>query len=155
MPTLSIERRDLTAQPLLFVRAKVARSEIAKAIGEGLGKVFPYAMQAGLPIAGSPTARYFTSGPGLLEMQIGVPVGVPPPGEGVVQVGELPGGPAAVGIHAGSYDQLGDTYAAMERWMDSNGYRPGGAPWESYVTDPGEFPDVNDWRTEIYWPLEN
>lgn len=47
-----------------------------------------------------------------------------------------------------------DTYAAMERWMDANGYRPGGAPWESYVTDPGECPDVNDWRTEVYWPLE-
>jgi hypothetical protein len=38
--------------------------------------------------------------------------------------------------------------------MDANGYRPGGAPWESYVTDPGEFPDVNDWRTEVYWPFE-
>jgi AraC family transcriptional regulator len=41
----------------------------------------------------------------------------------------------------------------MERWMEANGYRPGGAPWESYVTDPGEFPDVKDWRTEVYWPL--
>jgi hypothetical protein len=37
--------------------------------------------------------------------------------------------------------------------MDANGYRPGGAPWESYVTDPGEFPDSKDWRPEIYWPL--
>ena len=25
---------------------------------------------------------------------------------------------------------------------------------ESYVTDPSEVPDVKDWRTEIYWPLE-
>ena len=30
----------------------------------------------------------------------------------------------------------------------------GDAPWESYVTDPGEVPDVKDWRTEVYWPLE-
>ena len=36
--------------------------------------------------------------------------------------------------------------------MESNGYRPGRARGESYVTDPGEFPDVKDWRTEIYWP---
>jgi AraC family transcriptional regulator len=154
MPTLSIERRELTAQPFLFVRAKVARSEISKAIGEGLGKAFPYALQAGLPIAGRPTARYLTCGPGLFDMQIGVPIAVPAPGKGDVQAGELPGGPIALAVHAGSYDQLGDTYAAMERWMDANGYRPGGAPWESYVTDPGEFPDVNDWRTEVYWPLE-
>ena len=154
MSMLSIERRELTAQPFLFVQAKVARSEISKAIGDGLGKAFPYALQTGAPIAGRPTARYFTSGPGLIEMQIGVPTAVAALGNGDVQAGELPGGPIAVAVHAGSYDHLGDTYAAMERWMAANGYRPGGAPWESYVTDPGEFPDVNDWRTEVYWPLE-
>ena len=154
MPTLSIERRELTAQPFLFVRAKVARNEISKAIGEGLGKAFPYVMQAGLPIAGRPTARYLTTGPGLFDMQIGVPIAVPSPGQGDVQGGELPGGPIAVGVHAGPYEDLSETYAAMERWMDANGYQPGGAPWESYVTDPADFPDTKDWRTEVYWPMK-
>jgi AraC family transcriptional regulator len=154
MPTLSIERRDMPAQPFLFVQSRVARSEIAKAIAEGLGKVFPYAMKAGLPMAGRPTARYLTSGPGLLDMQVGVPMAVAAPGQGDVQAGELPGGSIAVAVHAGAYEQLGDTYAEMERWMDANRYRRGDAPWESYVTDPGEVPDVKDWRTEIYWPLE-
>jgi len=154
MPTLSIERRDIPAQPFLFVRAKVARSEIAKAIADGLGKVFPYVMKAGVPMAGRPTARYLASGPGLLEMQIGVPIAVAAPGHDVVEAGELPGGPTAVAVHSGAYEQLGDTYAAIERWMDANGYGRGGAPWESYVTDPGEVADVKDWRTEIYWPLQ-
>ena len=153
MPTLSIERRDLNPQPFLVVRAKAGRHEIAKAIAESLGKAFPYAMQAGLPIAGRPTARYLTTGPGLFDMQIGVPLAAASPGQGDVEAGELPGGPMAVGVHAGSYDSLSETYVAMERWMESNGYRPGGAPWESYVTDPGEFPDAKDWRTEVYWPL--
>ena len=154
MSTLSIERREMTAQLFLFVRLKVARSEISKAIAEGLGKAFPYVMQAGLPIAGRPTARYLTSGPGLLDMQVGVPIAVPALGAGDVQAGELPGGAIAVGLHAGPYDQLSDTYAAMERWMDANGYRPSGGPWESYVTDPGDVPDTKDWRTEVYWPIE-
>lgn len=154
MPTLSIERRELTAQPFLFVRLKAGRHEISKAIAEGLGKAYPYVMRAGLPIAGRPTVRYLTSGPGLFDMQIGVPVATPSPGEGDVQSGELPGGAVAIALHAGPYDQLSETYAAMERWMESNGCRPGGAPWESYVTDPGEHPDPRDWRTEIYWPLE-
>lgn len=153
MPTLSIERRDLQAQPFLFVRRKAGRHEIAAAIAEGLGKTFPYAMQTGIPMAGRPTVRYLTSGPGLFEMLIGVPVGTASPGEGDVQGGELPGGPAAVAVHVGPYDRLGETYAAMERWMEANGCRPGGAPWEAYVTDPGEHPDPKDWRTEIYWPI--
>ena len=154
MAMLSIERREMSAQPFLFVHSTIARSEIAKAIAEGLGKVFPYAMRAGLPIAGPPTARYLSHGPGLLEMQVGVPMAVAAPGQDDVKAGELPGGPIAVAVHSGAYDQLGDTYAAMERWMEANRYRRGGAPWESYVTDPAEVPDVKDWRTEIYWPLE-
>jgi AraC family transcriptional regulator len=153
MPTLSIERRQIPAQHFLFVQSKVARSEIAKAIAEGLGKVFPYAMKAGVPLAGPPTARYLTSGPGLLEIQVGVPIASASPGMGDVQAGELPGGPFVVAVHAGAYEQLGDTYAAIERWMDANGCRGADAPWESYVTDPGDVPDVKDWRTEIYWPL--
>ena len=153
MPTLSIERRELTAQPFLFVRLRAARNEIANAIAQGLGKAFPYVMQAALPIAGPPTARYLTSGPGLFDMQVGVPIAATAAGQGDVQAGELPAGPTAVGVHAGPYDQLSETYAAMERWMESNGYRPGGAPWEAYVTDPGDFPDVKDWRTEVFWPL--
>jgi AraC family transcriptional regulator len=154
MPTLSIQRRDMTEQPFVFVRLKVARSEISKAIAEGLGKAFPYVMQAGLPIVGRPTVRYITSGPGLFDMQVGVPIAVPAPGAADVQAGALPGGAIAVGLHAGPYDQLGDTYAAMERWMEANGYRPSGSPWESYVTDPGDVPDTKDWRTEVYWPIE-
>jgi len=156
MPTLSIERRDLSPQPFIFVQTKAGRHEIAKAIAEGLGKAFPYVMQKGLPIAGRPTARYLTAGPGLFDMQIGVPIATASlgAGEGDVQAGELPGGATAVGVHAGSYDSLSETYAAMERWMESNGYRPGGGAWESYVTDPAEFPDAKDWRTEVYWPLE-
>jgi len=39
--------------------------------------------------------------------------------------------------------------------MAANGVRAGGAPWESYVTDPGEHPDPADWRTEVYWPLSS
>src|SRR5215510_9552147 len=91
MPTLSIERRDLNPQPFLFVRAQAARHEISKAIAESLGKAFPYAMQQGLPIAGRPTARYLTSGPGLFDMQIGVPIATAASGQGDVQAGELPG----------------------------------------------------------------
>ena len=56
-------------------------------------------------------------------------------------------------MHAGPYDELPATFAAIERWMDENGHRPGGAPWESYITDPAEHPDPADWRTRVCWPL--
>jgi AraC family transcriptional regulator len=153
MPTLSIERRELAAQPILFVRARAARHEIPTAIAQCLGKAYPYALSSGQAIAGRPFARYLSSGPGLFTMEIGVPISATAPGEGDIEAGSLPGGPAAVGVHAGSYDQLGETYAAMERWIEAHGLKAAGPPWESYITDPAEHPDPANWRTEIYWPM--
>jgi AraC family transcriptional regulator len=153
MPTLSIVRQELAAQPMLFVRVRAGRDEIAKSIGESLGKAFPFAQMSGVGIAGRPFTRYLSTGPGLYEMEIGVPVAAAVAGDGDVQAGTLPGGPVAVAVHGGPYDQLSETFAALQRWIEAGGLRIAGPPWESYVTDPAEFPDPADWRTEVYWPV--
>jgi len=56
-------------------------------------------------------------------------------------------------VHGGLYDELPNTYAALERWIEANGLRAGDAPWESYITSPAEDTNPADWRTEVYWPL--
>jgi len=30
--------------------------------------------------------------------------------------------------------------------MSKEGHKPAGAPWESYVTDPGEVPNPAEWE---------
>ena len=64
----------------------------------------------------------------------------------------MPGGPAATTIHTGPYDKLSDAYAAIEQWMEAEGLAAAGAPWESYVNDPADYPDPKDWKTEVFWP---
>ena len=149
----SIERQELQPQHALIVRRRVARSEIAATIAESLGKTFPYALQNGLAIAGRPFVRYSDVGPGLMTMETGTPLAAPAPGAGEIEAITLPGGPAAVAVHMGPYDQLQDTYVAMERWMQAHGVRAAGAPWESYITDPVEHPDPANWRTDVFWPI--
>jgi effector-binding domain-containing protein len=153
MPMLSIERRQLTPAHVLIVRARCARHELAKTMGESFGKAFPYAMGTGVPLAGRPFTRYVSSGPGLFTIESGCVLASPAAGSGEVESATLPGGAAAVALHGGSYDSLSETYAEMERWMEKNGMQPGEGPWESYITDPAEHPDPAEWRTEIYWPL--
>jgi AraC family transcriptional regulator len=153
MPTLSIERRELAEQPVLFVRMRVGRHELSTAIREGVGKAYPYCQKNGFALAGHPFTRYLSTGPGLYEIEVGMPLVAAAPGEGDVVAGALPAGPAAVAVHAGPYDQLAETYAALERWIESNGLRASGAPWEYYVTDPGTYPDPAEWRTEVFWPI--
>ena len=151
----SIEKKELAPQPVLVARRRVPRSEIANAIGGALGEIFHYAQQHGLALAGHPITRYLDAGPGLLTIEPGMRLAGPAPagGAGAVVADTLPGGPAATTIHHGPYDTLADAYAALQSWMEANGHSPGGAPWESYITDPAEHPDPKDWKTEICWPL--
>jgi AraC family transcriptional regulator len=153
MPILSITRKELAPQHILFIRRRIAPGERKEALGECFGRLFSYGAKAGLPIAGWPLCRYVNIGPGLLTIEPAMPVAAPATGEGEIQSGVLPGGAAALGIHAGPYEGLGETYAAIERWAEANEHRVDGAPWEQYVTDPGEHPNPADWRTEVYWPL--
>lgn len=157
----TVTKKELLPQAALIGRRRVDRSEIAKAIGEILPRAFRYAQEQGLTISGRPFARYMDVGPGLLTIEPGIPVASAgahahdglSSDESKVMTATLPGGPAACTIHAGSYEGLRAAYGALEAWIESNGYVPSGAPWESYLTDPAEHPDPKDWRTEVVWPI--
>jgi AraC family transcriptional regulator len=153
MPIISISRKDISPQHILFIRRRIAPGERQATLGECFGKLFSYGAKAGLPIAGWPICRYVNMGPGLLTIEPAMPLSAPASGEGEMQSGLLPGGTVALGIHGGPYEGLGESHAAIERWIEANGFRVDGAPWEQYVTDPGEVPNPADWRTEVYWPL--
>lgn len=154
-----VVRKDLTAQPVLVVRRRVKRSDIAATIGAVLPGIFQYAQQRGLALSGHPFTRYVELGPGMVTMEPGMRVtggagSLSPSGtEGVVE-DMLPGGSVASTIHVGAYETLPEAYAALEIWIESHGLQPAGAPWEAYITDPAEHPDPKDWRTEVFWPVK-
>jgi AraC family transcriptional regulator len=158
----SISRQELKAQPVLVVRRRVPRATIAAAIGAELPKVFLDAQRRGIAIAGYPITRYLESSMGFVTLETGMRVTAYPEewtvggggGESDVLAETLPGGPAAVTIHAGPYDQLPAAYAALEEWISTNGFRPTGAPWEAYMNDPADHPNSQDWKTEVCWPLQ-
>jgi AraC family transcriptional regulator len=53
--TYSIARTELAPQPVLVVRRRVKRSEIAAAISESLPRIFAYAQQHGITLGGLPS----------------------------------------------------------------------------------------------------
>jgi AraC family transcriptional regulator len=150
---VTVERKQIEPKTALVIRAKCKRDEIAATLGQCLPRVFAWCSQHGVPFAGPPFTRYLPSGPGLISLEAGLTIAVPSKGEGDIVATELPGGAAAVAIHAGSYDTLGETHAAVEQWLDANKLESGGAPWETYLTDPGTTPDPAQWRTEVVYPL--
>jgi AraC-like DNA-binding protein/effector-binding domain-containing protein len=152
--TYSITKKELAPQPVLIVRRRVKRSEIAATIGEALPHIFIYAQQNGIALAGLPFTRYVEMGPGLVTMEPGMRIaGGAGSSQGEVIADTLPGGPAVTTIHAGPYDKLSEAYAAIEEWMERERLVTAGAPWESYLNDPSDFPDPKDWKTEVFWPV--
>jgi AraC family transcriptional regulator len=152
----SITKKELAPQPVLIVRRRVKRSEIAATIAEALPHIFVYAQQHGIALAGLPFTRYVEMSPGLITMEPGMRVtSQGATGQGEIIADTLPGGPAATTVHAGPYDKLSDAYAAIEQWMEAQGLVAAGAPWESYLNDPSDFPDPKDWKTEVSWPVQD
>jgi effector-binding domain-containing protein len=155
----SISSRELTTQPVLVVRRRVRRADIAATIAAELPKVFHHAQRRGIAIAGYPITRYLETSVGLVTLETGMRVTAHSgewaagDGKGDVLAETLPGGPTAVTIHSGPYDQLQAAYAALEEWIATTGLQPTGAPWEAYLNDPADHPDPQDWKTEVCWPV--
>jgi AraC family transcriptional regulator len=152
--TYSITKKQLSPQPVLVARRQVKQSEIAQAIGEALPLVFACAGRNGIEVTGAPFARYPGMGPGLMTLDIGVPVAAAADvSDGDIRADRLPGGPVACTTHLGPYDKLPEAVTALGLWIQQQGLTPVGGPWESYVTDPGNYPDPKDWKTEVFWPV--
>jgi AraC family transcriptional regulator len=162
----TVMKTQLAPQPVIVGRRRVKRSDIAATIGQILPHIFQFAQQRGIALSGHPFTRYVEVGPGLITMEPGMritnsdqdplkidPSWIVPTGEAEVRSDTLPGGPAAVTLHIGPYDKLADAYAAIEQWMEDNAIAAAGPPWESYVTDPAEYPNPADWKTEVFWPI--
>ncbi|MEM6676154.1 MAG: helix-turn-helix domain-containing protein [Planctomycetota bacterium] len=148
-----ITRQSLDPSALLCKEVRCTHAEIAQSLAECLPAAFAYATQKGIPLLGPPTTRYADWGPGVVTLQGGVPV--PPgsePGDGLMVV-DLPAIDAAVTVHTGSYDGLGDAHAALETYLLENGLESGGPAIEIYLTDPGEVPDPAEWKTMIQKPI--
>jgi effector-binding domain-containing protein len=147
-----VTRTDVPAQPALFVRRRTTRDALAAVLGECFGAVVAHATATGAVLAGAPFARYLDTGDEV-TVEAGLPVAEPAAGAGEVEAGSLGGGPVAVVVHHGPYEDLPEVYAGLERWAEETGEKAGGPPWEVYLTDPATVPDPSNWRTDVYWPL--
>lgn len=154
--TYDITKKTLEAQPVLYRSNQCEQAAIAKAMGESLPAVAHYATEKGFTMVGPPFSRYTSFSPELVSFDAGIPVapGASGDAEKNITAGELCAGDVARTIHKGPYDGLREAYAALEKWIAAEGLEMAGAPWEVYLTDPGELPNPEEWLTEILWPVK-
>ncbi|SFS09113.1 effector-binding domain-containing protein [Microbacterium sp. cf046] len=130
---------------------------IAPLIGPLYGRLVPALDQAGVPVR-DPSTIYYTGDGSMLDADGTVQVHVGFPAEegdaggafDTVQLEQVP--LAATLVHLGTMDGIGDSWMALNAWVEQNGYRFAGACREVYLVSESESQE--DWVTELQWPVE-
>lgn len=145
---MKIETRP--ERPYVAIKDTVTMTTFAK-IADRLPGLIGWVFANGHEMAGAPFFRYLVIDmAGDIEVEAGVPLAAPADGEGDILAGVLPAGEYAVAMHHGHPDGLADVWesllAQVNPVMD-------GSTWscrlESYLTNPVEEPDPDNWDTEI------
>jgi DNA-binding transcriptional MerR regulator len=67
---------------------------------------------------------------------------------------KLPETDAAVVAFQGKYSRLGDINRYVYHWIEENGYRISGKPFNVYYISPENEPDPENFITESYYPIK-
>ena len=154
MPIQTPELVEMPELHAVTVRGDVAPDDLTDFFGRAFTLAAAAAATAGVEIVGPPFGFYPTMPTDTVVVEAGFPVSGPPAGDlGEAHALVLPGGRAVQVLHIGSYDEMGQVYAALESWMREHDLQPAAGALESYLTDPGTVPDPRMWQTMISWPV--
>ncbi len=87
------------------------------------------------------------------KMNIGIPVNEKLEGRDEMQPTVIPAGKYVKGIHKGSYQKVGGTYAEMFNWIDEKGIDIAKESYELYISNPAET-KVDDLETVVLIPVK-
>jgi effector-binding domain-containing protein len=149
---------DRDEQPYVAIRTQATLQGMPSVLPQLLPKVFAWLGERGAKPAGPPFIRYLVIDMEReLDIEVGVPVGKPLPGDDRVRAGVLPAGRYATLVHTGR--NLVAANAALQAWAKEKGIgfetsmTPKGSAWkgrvEFYLTDPAREPNRDRWQTEI------
>jgi effector-binding domain-containing protein len=149
-----IERKTIAAQPIAYGEGSGSAGEIPSLLGEILPRAMKHIQASGGKPAGPPFTHYLKMGE-TIEFQAGIPLQKSIDGGDGIKTGELPGGEVLRTVHIGPYDELNKAYAAMAQYVEEHGLNAGDTMWEYYWTDPSEEPNPENWKTELFLPLNS
>ncbi|HYO44553.1 MAG TPA: GyrI-like domain-containing protein [Candidatus Limnocylindrales bacterium] len=143
------------------IREPMATVDVEALVGRALPAVAARIEASGLVVDGPPYVRYHDWGDETADLEIGFPVGgsaavisVLPEASAGGSPGRslLPGGPCAVLVHVGPYQDLPASWGRLMTWMWDRDLPPSGPMWESYVDNP-DLVDPAALRTEVLRPI--
>lgn len=144
---------QLDSQTTAVIAAQISMDALVAFFDTSFGRLAAVLDAQGVAPTGAAFAWYRNPPTDVFDLEVGFPTATPIEQDGDVVPGTLPAGPAATAVHAGSFDDLGQSWGALFEWVAAQGLTPSGPLWEVYLTEPSPDMDPADLRTALYLPL--
>ncbi|EOI04892.1 hypothetical protein UAY_00663 [Enterococcus moraviensis ATCC BAA-383] len=143
--SIEVKLTEVPEMNILYLRKQMNVNEYGKYIGELFGRLTAEKFTP----TGPPLTIYHSPdfNPENSDMELAVPIV-----EKNEQTRVFPTCLCATSIYTGPYTELASVYSKMLKWIEEQGYKMNGAPFEIYQTDPNTTdPDKN--IVEVYFPV--
>lgn len=151
---IQLVKRTMKDMQVLFIPDTASNNEMIHGVlDKGYGELMQFLQQNKLtPLRF--IAWYYTVQPPW-SMDVAVETsGIPSQLTGRIQKRTVAGGEVIVAQMWGPYDQVGQGYEKIERWLIENKRKAKGNPFEVYLNDPAAVKSPSEIRTDIYQPIE-
>lgn len=152
---ITLEKTAFNDMNILYITDTAATTDgIKDVLGKAYGEIMQFVQQNHLqPLKFM--AWYGSAQPPWI-MNIAVEVNtIPEAATGRIHSRIQPGGEVLIAHILGPYDQVGQAYSAIGKWMNENHRQAKSAPFEVYVNDPASVKDPSEIQTDVYQPLES
>jgi effector-binding domain-containing protein len=148
-------------QPYLGIRFQASYRGMFAQVNKQFKMLDKWLRQHGVTPAGPHFLRYHVIDmAGDMDIEVGVPVATPLPGDELVKPGQLPAGRYASLIYNGLglaankalLEWIRANHLALDKWADPKG-DAFGCRYEAYLTDPKNEPRKKQWEIELAMKL--
>lgn len=132
-------------------------NNISAKMGQNYGAIMQFMGQSGLKQSGMPLTVYNDMSDSNVIMSNGIPVKerIDVPADSDISMGFMPRMKVLKTTLTGNYTNLTKAWeTTMKHIADKGLEQSEHKPFEIYTTDPGNYPNPADWKTEIYIPIK-
>ena len=141
----------------LYKTTNANSQNISAKMGQNFGAIMQFMGSNGLKQSGMPLTVYNDMSTSNVIMSNGIPVNerIDLPKDSDISIGFIPKIRVLKTTLTGNYTFLTKAWeATMKHLTENNLEQSEHKPFEIYTTDPGNYPNPADWKTEIYIPLK-
>ncbi len=136
--------------PTAAIPLRIPRTEMMASFGAAVHELLGALAKQGVAPTGPLVAYHRRLEPELFDFEVAFPVSGAVKPAGRVVGSTVPAGTVAVAEHKGAYDNIAESWKALDAWLSEQGRAPAGDFWEVYSVGPEPGRDPSEWRTMLY-----